>query len=141
MELIFPRQTTPTMGGKNKHSVGSDTQGPAPSPAAAKACQATEIYRCWYIFFGLQVRHLASTPAADCPCAYLSPRCQLPLGFGGQPAVPRTFHSTILLNRNSFLNHPAGSVGQPHIAWIAFAHIRSYGSCAWHGIPNLLIGQ
>lgn len=97
------------------------TGGPAPSPAARKACQATEIYHCWYIFFGLQVCHLASTPAANCSCAYLAPWCQLPWGFGGQPAVPRAFHSTILLNRNSSLNHPADCVGHLHTARVAWA--------------------
>lgn len=90
---------------------GRNTRGTAPSPAAGKACQATKIYHCWYIFFGLQVCHLARTPAASCPCAYLTPWCRLPLGFGCRPAVPRAFHSTILLNRNSFLNHPADCGG------------------------------
>lgn len=101
---------------------GRNTRGTAPSPAVGKACQATKIYRCWYIFFGLQVCPLARTPAASCPWAYLTPWCRLPLGFGCRPAVPRAFHSTILLNRNSFLNHPADCVGPLHTARVACAH-------------------
>lgn len=103
---------------------GRNARGPAPSPVAGKACQATKIYRYWYIFSGLQVCHLAHTPAASCPCAYLTPWCRLPLGFGCRPAVPRAFHSTILLNRNSFLNHPADCVELLHTAQVACAHTR-----------------
>lgn len=85
---------------------------------------------------------LASLPSiqhpSSCLRAYLTPWCQLPLGFGGRPAVPRVFHSTILLNRNSSLNHPADCVEQLHTARLLCTHPRSYSSCAQHVTPNLL---
>jgi hypothetical protein len=116
--------------------MGSDTQGTAPSPPAEKACQATEIYCRRYIFFGLQVCHLASTPAADCSCAYLAPGYQLPLGFGGRPEVPEALHSTILLDRNSFLNYSTSRVGQPHTAPARgpHTHPRNSSSYGWPGL-------
>ena len=78
-------------------------------------CQATKIYHYGYIFFGLQVWCIASTPSADCLCSYLAPGCQFPLGFGCRPAVPKALRSTTLLDRNSFLNDTAGFGGTEHI--------------------------
>lgn len=116
-----------------------DTQGPTTITTSGKGLVKPQKYIAPCIYSLACKSAVQPAPrAGDCPRAYLAPGRQLPLGFGCGPAVPSALHSTILLNRNSFLNHPAGWAGVQRIPGTRASDTRprSSSSCSWPVLPT-----